>query len=87
MKLIEQTDTHLVFRKVVDIVPHKAKLAEGALMTLERFEEAANEGSLADYDGHGCLATDTHVSNWRIYPSEAWKSFPEVFTHVTWYNK
>ena len=60
----------------------------GDLLTLEEFEDMIKCGGFIDYDGFGELATETHVSNIRVYPSSFDRSKVDPkFTHVCWYNR
>ena len=59
----------------------------GDRMTKAEFLENVEFGGFIDYDGHGHLATETHESNWIVYPSIADEPWPEWATHVVWYNK
>jgi hypothetical protein len=60
----------------------------GAHMTLQEFRQCVESGGFIDYDGHGCLATDTQESDIVIIPSQlkTTKIDPK-FTHVVWYNR
>jgi hypothetical protein len=55
------------------------------------FVDCCRSNAFTDDDGHGELATDDHhVSNIRVYPSEAIGDGyvrPDWATHVVWYNK
>lgn len=42
----------------------------GDLMTVLEFYNACQCVAFNDYDGHGCLATQTEASDVRIYPSQ-----------------
>lgn len=58
--------------------------------TWNEFEAACESGSIIDDDGFGELASATHVSSVRVYPSQfrdVALSRPTWATHVVWYNK
>lgn len=61
----------------------------GDLMTLTDFMDDVKAGYFIDYDGHGNYATETEMSNKRIYPSDVKKGDVETerFTHVVWFNR
>jgi hypothetical protein len=53
------------------------------------FVDNCLEGNFIDFDGFGKLATDTHVSDVQIRPSQVVRGFhkPDWVTHVVWYNR
>lgn len=58
------------------------------LMTKEKFLDFVENGDFVDYDGFGCLATETTRSNITVNPSSAFTMmWPQWATHVVWYNK
>jgi len=60
----------------------------GEIMPLGNWRQAVKDGSYTDNDGIGCLATETHVSDLEIAPSDAEvMRIPPWVTHVVWYNK
>ena len=64
----------------------------GDHMTIGEFACYVADASLLDCEGFGVWATDTHVSDKRVCPSNlsdgAWLSgIPEYATHVVWFNK
>lgn len=61
----------------------------GDLMTVREFQEGVASTCFTDYDGHGYLATETEMSDIKLYPSISYaiiSSNPQ-FTHVVWFNK
>lgn len=67
----------------------------GDLMTVESFVENVGYGMFIDYDGHGDFATESHIWNVVVYPSDVTQN-PKQFlarcaehgvTHICWYNK
>jgi len=71
----------------------KALPSYGKLMSVERFIMLVDKGYLIDYDGSGCYATDTQISDIDIHPSDGENKvrdtverYPE-FTHVMWFNR
>lgn len=65
----------------------------GDPMPIDAWIECVRDGFFIDYDGHGYLATETQMSNVRIYPSDFAKSWflekagKGEFTHVIWFNR
>jgi hypothetical protein len=55
------------------------------IMTIQEFIEAVRTGQLEDGDGEGRCATETRVSDCRIYPSSLDR--PSWTTHVSWCGK
>lgn len=56
------------------------------LMTWGEWLDNVRSGNFIDYDGHGYLATKTHMSDIRIVPSDL-GIINYSFTHVVWYNR
>lgn len=58
----------------------------GDLMTLQDWIDCVVLGCFIDYDGHGCYATETEMSDIVVHPSD----FPNIdrkWTHVVWFNR
>jgi hypothetical protein len=73
-------------RRMVNLRPIEE--GEGHLMTWDEFGEACDAGEFIDYDGHGYLATETQVSDRRIWPSNMKDAVrPDWCTHVLWFNR
>lgn len=75
-----------------NVLMRPAQPDEGALMTLEEFQNDIRQGYLIDYDGVGVLATHTHVctgARHDVYPSSfnLEEARAAGFTHVMWYNR
>lgn len=67
------------------IEPYNHEDGGDYIMTIQAFIDAVSMGAFNDDDGHGECATETQVSNVRIYPSALDR--PSWTTHVCWYNK
>lgn len=72
------------------LIPTK-EMVNGCYMPWEEFVACCESNAFTNDDGFGELATtDHHVSNIRVYPSDALdKNYvrPDWATHVNWYNK
>ena len=54
---------------------------------IEAFKKECEAGAFNDYDGHGCFATATEMSDFPFAPSELSDPIDEKWTHVVWFNK
>jgi hypothetical protein len=71
----------------MEIISEEDKM--DCLIKIEEFIKCVDIGFFIDYDGFGYLATETHQSDIRVYPSsikeeasnQAWA------THIVWYNR
>lgn len=86
-------DRKLVFnldkdaRLVQDPSVQYKKKWKGVLIPMEDFKEKC-DGILTDEDGYGLYATETSVSDVKIYPSDILeKKYRSDFTHVMWFEK
>ncbi|KKK71218.1 hypothetical protein LCGC14_2916130 [marine sediment metagenome] len=64
----------------------------GKLITIDQFRKDIMLGCFDDYDGSGCLATESKQSNVSVSVSsfariDSNHDFPEWVTHVIWFNK
>ena len=62
----------------------------GDKMTLVEFQDAVDHGLFIDYDGFGCYATDTAMSQIEVRPSDVkGHTDPRAtgFTYVVWFNR
>jgi hypothetical protein len=60
----------------------------GDHMTLADFIKACQCGAFINYDGHGCYATATEMSQIIIVPSDVKEErINNNFTHVVWFNR
>jgi hypothetical protein len=57
----------------------------GDHMTLENFLDCVKTGLFIDYDGHGCYATATQMTNKIIRPCD--REVDHSYSHVVWFNK
>ena len=73
----------------IDILPPMTRHDDvGEIMTLGDWRQAVKDGAYTDDDGMGNLATETHVSDLEINPSDAEiMPIPAWVTHVVWYNR
>jgi hypothetical protein len=56
---------------------------------IDEFAEAVKDGCFIDYDGEGCLGTETHEDcDFVVKPSTFKREeAPAWATHVVWYNR
>lgn len=61
---------------------------DGDLFTLEDFLEDCYCGGLIDYDGFGYYATETHVTDIVVKPSDVFdENFKCDYPNVMWFNR
>lgn len=84
--LIAENDRKL--RNMQDPTMQFGKNWAGDLMTLENFVNSVENGFFVDNDGYGRYATETGVSDIRVYPSDILDNdYRHDFSHVMWFNK
>ena len=60
----------------------------GDLMTMKDWLVCVDAYAFIDYDGHGCYATETKMSDKVVVPSDVKKgNIDKSFTHIVWFNK
>ena len=60
----------------------------GDFMPVEEFAECVECGGFMDYDGYGCYATSTQMTNITTHPSKIKKfGLDKRFAHVVWFNR
>lgn len=59
----------------------------GDHMTLQDFIDSVECGAFIDYDGTGYYATEKHITDIVVYPSDITMGFDRQWSHVVWFNK
>ena len=55
---------------------------------MEEFIEDCESGGFIDYDGYGNYATETQMSDKKVWPSDITSGeYDRSWTHVVWFNR
>ena len=83
-KAVELHDLGLQMRLIQDPTMTYGKNYRGTLVMVEDFVRKAKNGVYKDSDGYGVYATETGVSDIKIYPSD--NDVRKDFSHVVWFK-
>ena len=83
-KSVELHDIGLQMRLLQQPTITYGKNYRGTLVPIDDFVEKSKNGVYRDSDGYGMYATETSISDIKIYPSDT--EVRKDFSHVVWFR-
>ena len=83
-KAVEIHDLGLQMRLIQNPIITYGKNYRGTLIPIDDFVEKAKNGIYKDSEGYGVYATETSISDIKIYPSDT--EVRKDFSHVVWFR-